>query len=688
MIIRRSFACAAAILLAACGGGGGGSQPGGAPPTTQPASNVPVQLAIVIPQKIGSAHGRAPRYVSPATSTVKVSVNGGTPQSYPVANGAPCSSSNSSPSGTCVIIVVNSPPGNDTFTITLLDASSNVLSQGTVQQNVVADQTNSVNVNLDGSIAALRVALSNPSPPNGTAAKLAVTLLPVDAAGFTVVGAPGTLPNITVTDGDTSAATGLYLAGADGTCATQAAAPSASVTTAQSGRQYVNVCLSYSGAPLASATISAQIAGGPFGSATLTPSAPSAAISGFWMIGRGSQDDFGTLERVDASLVATAAIAGSNTDFGAVIPGAVAVEPASGDVELLTVPDPSSAAVKINAYPHGASGNVAPVRGTTFSIPGPEQLWQTNFALDGQGSAYVAGFAVPITGSSPRPGQCTIFRVPLTNGTVTPAPAANCVNLVPDFYRVAAIHGDSHGRIYLGITRATTFGDRSIFRFVRNADGSLTPESAITIVATDVSTKPSEDFGIDRNGNVYLGIGNNGLFVYPGTAFVPGQNTTVTAIDSYSVGFVTHVAIDPSGNVVFTDAGSSPKAIHAGSHGTDAAQPNWSVYSVSSDTMTASGGSGSALSALPSAMELPGANTVTVSEAGYSGPITETDNCANIATVSPAQGAGPSQTFAIGQATAGGSCTITFADAGRIHTAALQVGSTVTVLHAQGRRRP
>ncbi|MEA2720984.1 MAG: hypothetical protein QOJ39_2848 [Candidatus Eremiobacteraeota bacterium] len=685
---RSSFAFAvAAMLLVSCGGGGGGSQPSGAPPTTQPASNVPVQLAIVIPQKVGSAHGRAPRYVSPATSTVKVSVNGGAAQSYPVANGAPCSSAASSPSGTCVIIVVNSPPGNDTFTITLLDASNNVLSQGSVQQNVVADQTNSVNINLNGSIAALRIALSNPSPPAGTPAKLAVTLLPVDAAGFTVVGAPGTLPNIVVTDSDGSGATGLYLAGADGTCNTQAASPSTSVTTTQSGQQYVVVCLNYTGAALASATIAAQIAGGPSASATLTPSASSGAVAGFWMMARGAQSA-PSLERVDPNLVTSTAIAGSNADFGAVFPLAVAVEP-TGEVEVVTVPNPQTTTYKINQYARSPGGNVAPLRGTSFAIPGPEALVASTFALDGQGNAYFAGSAEPITGSGNTPSraaQCTIFRVPLTSGTVTPVAAANCVNLVPDFYSATAIHTDSHGRIYLGIARGSTLGDRSIFRFVRNADGSLTAESAITIVSANVSTKPGEDFAIDGNGNIVNPTGTSGLSKYPGS-FVAGQNTTVSAIDTYAVGFARTLALDPSGNILFTDGNAVPDVIHAASHGVDATRAGAFVMPVAADTMNAGGTSGSSLSAQPAAIELPGPNTVTLSESGYTGAITETDNCANIATVAPAQGTGPSQTFTVSQATAGGHCTVTFADAGSIHTATLQVGSTVTVLHAQGRRR-
>lgn len=68
------------------------------------------------------------------------------------------------------------------------------------------------------------------------------------------------------------------------------------------------------------------------------------------------------------------------------------------------------------------------------------------------------------------------------------------------------------------------------------------------------------------------------------------------------------------------------------------------------------------------------AQTVTVSEAGFSGTLSETDNCSGIATVSPTQSTSPY--VATVTPVSGGSCTITFTDGSQ--TAPVTVGITNT----------
>ena len=187
MMRHGSVAFALAFILAGCGGGGGGgavTAPPTASPTAAPTAppNATVQVTVAVPTRFQSA-ARAPRYVSPATQTVRISVNGGAAQSFPVAGGSACSSGTQSASSTCVVATLQAPAATDTFTIQLLDGAGTVLSAGTTAQTIVAGQTNTLNVVFDGVVASLKVSLTNTVPPTGSNATIGVVLNALDAAG-------------------------------------------------------------------------------------------------------------------------------------------------------------------------------------------------------------------------------------------------------------------------------------------------------------------------------------------------------------------------------------------------------------------------------------------------------------------------------------------------------------------------
>ncbi|HEY0396588.1 MAG TPA: hypothetical protein VGD01_19075 [Candidatus Elarobacter sp.] len=680
----RGTAVLCAALLAACGGGGGSSSPVQPPPTGTPAPVTPVALAIVIPAQFGSAKARTPHYVSPATTTISVVVNGGAAQTFAVSSGTPCAQGTTSQSGTCTVYTVNAPVGADTFTVALLDSSNRVLSRGTTTQNIVLNGTNSITITFDGVVAALRVSLSNPSPPAGTAARIAVTLLPVDADGFTLVGAPGALPPITVSDSDTSGATGLYLAGSDGTCATQAAAPAASVVTAQNGTAYQQVCLSYTGAGIGTVTISASIAGGISGSAPFVPAVGQNA-GGVWVIGIPRTSGFASLERLDANLNASIAIGGSQSNFGQVRPTGLAVD-ANGNVDLLIKPDvnqPKNYAIALYSGTNG--GNVGPTSVTSFTLPDANQdVFFGGLVSDAPGSVFVLGFMLQTAGAGP---TCTIYRVPLNGGTATPSAVTSCTNLV--FFNAVGGFRADHNHVYVGLNavdRVTLPGNGTVFRYIRNADGSLTAEAGITTQHELVN-----DIGIKPNGDIVLPEGTQGALVYPGSAFVPGKITTPASIDGYSFNAGGRLAVDQQGNLFawqFTPGDPTSNQVGV-------IPPNGHLFSSTipfepftfAAATTAPPASGGSLTAQPASVQLPGPNTVTVTENGYTGPFGESDNCANIATVQPSTGTGPSAQFTIVAGRSGGTCTIVFGDAGNVHTATVQVGNTATVITGQSVRR-
>jgi hypothetical protein len=673
--VCRTAAVIAVCFLAACGGGGGASMPAPSTPGPSPSGRiVSVAIAVTVPSIIGSraasTNRRAPRYVSPATTTIQISVNGGPPQTFALGSGAACSAGASTVSQTCAVYVVNAPVGSDTFAVTLLDSANHVLSAGTATATIVADTTNTVNITFDGVIASLRVSLANASPPVGNAATIPVSLFPLDAAQYTVVGAPGALPSIAVSDDDTSGTTGLYLAGSDGTCSTQSAPPAASVTTVPSGGQYHQVCLNYTGAALANgATITATIAGGPSGTTKMIPSQPQAAASGFWLLGTTTTNGQPTLERVDTNLSATLAISGSQTMLLTNVLSAMTAD-STGNVEIL-------AGNTIDTYSGTNGGNVPPLSITTFQTPAAVL---SVLAVDKAGNAYVV---------AANSGYCTIFRVPLINGPASATAVGDCFNVEPAFFTVSGMGFDAQGRLYVSIPRGAWPKNpqgMSIFRYARNTDGSFTPDSAIT---------PTSGFGanvnFDPSGNLVVVGGLGYPEKYAAAAFVPGQNASVSPIDTYPAAGVDYsMAVDPSGNIAVQYSAASPDwhvaLIPSGSHAVAHTIP-FTVTAMAGATSAAPGPSGS-LSVTPTSVEIPAqSNIVTLTENGYTGPFTETDSCSGVVTVQPATGTGPAATFTLVQGHSGGKCAVTFADAGSVHTATVQVGVTATIITGQGRRR-
>jgi hypothetical protein len=664
--VRRTFVVfgLAFVFASGCGGGGGGGSTSFPPPPptptptpTPPAPTAPVAVSIAIPARAGSAKLRRPRHVSPATQFVQIAVNGGTPQTFAAGSGAACS--NPPPNTSCNVYSVQAPAGTDTFAISLLDGANHVLSAGTAQQTIVANQTNNLNVVFNGVVASLRVTISNPTPPSGTAAYFPLTLQALDAAGFTIIGAPGNLPAISVTDSDSSGATGLYLAGSDGTCATRAAPPASSVsttTTVVNGNSfYTNVCLAYGGQTISAATLTASTAGVPNVTATFAPAARSSA-SGAWMGGRDANGNY-ALVRFDTSLAPQAEITGSSTQVTNWVAGMTL--DASNNVYTL-LENPANNTATINMYAAGANGNVAPIASTSFTYP--SGLSTTDLTLDGQGGAYVALVAAPYcTG--------TIVRVPLTgsSASTTTVASSDCTTFGGSITQLAS---DGQGYAYVGFGPTTHNTTVAIARYAIGSGGSLTLDAVLTNV--------DPYFNVDRLGNVFAG-GDAGapLVEYPAGTFVHGQRVQVSSqpTDSWPAGYP--VGIDGAGDIFSAkpSANTNVLVFPAGSH-TASATGSFSAAYIAGIFGAPSNGGGP-LSAQPQTVETQSSATITVSENGYTGTFNELDDCGAIATITPSSANGPSAMFTVtSKQTSGGTCTVTFSDA-QHNTASVHVGITV-----------
>lgn len=259
----------AIAVLAACGGGGGAgaNPPVPVPPTTFTAAPVPgptatptaaamatLTFSIVVPR--ATLAKRQPQYVSSATQSVRVRVNGGTPVVANVAPGSPgCVAA---PQGTQCSVNTSAPVGVDTILVELfgqLNAGGPTLSQGVATATIVAGAANTIPIALNGVVAKVVLALANRTPPQGAATTIALTVTMLDASGATIIGDPFVSP-VTLTDSDTSGATSINR------------------TTLTSPADAVGLTVSYNGAAIGPVTFGATVSGVPAGNvttATLTP---------------------------------------------------------------------------------------------------------------------------------------------------------------------------------------------------------------------------------------------------------------------------------------------------------------------------------------------------------------------------------------------------------------------------------
>jgi hypothetical protein len=189
------FAAVASMSLAACGGGG--SSPGAAtPPQSAPQSTSKARgtLTFKLPNITKTAtmnSGRKPAYVSPATSSVTLFIDG-------VAPGTTGTCTPFFFLGTCSISFTTTP-GTHTFAVET-DTGTQILSEGTGSYTLVSgDNTALAPLTLNG------VAVSAFFDPDFITTGIFYI---VDANGF-LISQPGTYDNgpITITSSDTSVAT-------------------------------------------------------------------------------------------------------------------------------------------------------------------------------------------------------------------------------------------------------------------------------------------------------------------------------------------------------------------------------------------------------------------------------------------------------------------------------------------------
>lgn len=264
----RVAACAVAVCLSACGGGGTSSSgtpalPGSAStpaarasagPTAQATFRIDAPSGATSSSNARSIAARTPKYVSSATQSVSIALQGQSPP-LAVANISPTSPGcTSSVAGTSCTVNVIAAIGQDTFVVTAYagtNGTGSVLSTATVVQTIALNSANTVALVLNGVVASASVILSAASVPAGTPATIAVTVVALDAANEIIIGPGNYTSAVTLTDTDPSGNTSL---------STQSVvAPG------------TNATLAYNGGSMMGATITPAVGGTPGTPATFAP---------------------------------------------------------------------------------------------------------------------------------------------------------------------------------------------------------------------------------------------------------------------------------------------------------------------------------------------------------------------------------------------------------------------------------
>jgi len=251
----------ACLFIVACGGGTTGSAvpatTGTGAASTGATRNVTIAIFVPAPTT-ASARRRVPQYVSAATKSASIGLDGAAPIIVNLTPGSVNCPAAGSQGYNCTA-TVTATVGPHTFVVSLYsgtNATGGVLSTGTVTATIGAGIANTVSLTLDGVPAGISISLATTAPPTGTAVDIPLVVNVLDASGAAIVGADPYTNPITLTDSDTSGATKL------------------SNSVLKSPSDVAKLTLNYSGAAVAQAIIGATAAGisaKNVTTATLTP---------------------------------------------------------------------------------------------------------------------------------------------------------------------------------------------------------------------------------------------------------------------------------------------------------------------------------------------------------------------------------------------------------------------------------
>ncbi len=210
----QSVASALTLIaaLAACGGGGG--SPSSVPAQARASASYSGNATLSIPLRPAQAAARQAQFISPAASSVGISVNGATATYADVSSTSTlCTTTTGTAAARTCTVPLSAPAGTDTFVFTFYQGATgtgNTLGVGTASM-AISTPNFSLPVTVNGTVASIAVSVTDGANviPGGYATSLPVVVTAKDASGAIIIG-PGDYTNpITLTNADTSGVTAL-----------------------------------------------------------------------------------------------------------------------------------------------------------------------------------------------------------------------------------------------------------------------------------------------------------------------------------------------------------------------------------------------------------------------------------------------------------------------------------------------
>jgi virginiamycin B lyase len=508
-MVRRVVIVALAALLSGCGGGGASV----APATPGAGDRAPATISFVIRVPSGTstaARLRRPAYVSPSTQSLTIANSSGTV--LVTANLTPQSAGCTAPTATTPLTCTVSatvPSGTNTLTIASYDApgaTGTKVAVAALQVTAAASGPTTINLTLSGIVASLALALDPAALPTGTAARSALILNALDPDGNIIVGpelfvdASGNALTITLSNSDASGKTSL----------------TKSTFTAPGGTD-----LSYNGAALASATITASAPGVTSKTATLTIGGNSAFITEFRTGIASASSPAGIALGADGNLWFTEEY---GDRIGRITPRGVVTEFSAG----LT---PFSLASSITAGPDGnlwftenagRIGRITPAGVISeFSAGIPSGAQPVAIAAGSDGNLWFSDSTAPRIGRITPTGAVTMF----TTGITLPGASAN-------FAPCSMARGPNGNVWWL----EETFSFSTPPRIAQITPAGVVTEYPLQLNEIAVGVAPGPD------GNVWFTVSNNIARITPS-----GTITRFSGANGNGC-----IALGPDGNLWFT----------------------------------------------------------------------------------------------------------------------------------------
>jgi virginiamycin B lyase len=448
---------------------------------------------------------------------------------------------------------IAAPIGSDTFAMILYDArnaAGHVLSTGTLTQTIVQNQANSVNVTLDGVVAALQVGLDPATVNAGTPATVAVTVNALDADGNVIVG-PGVYVSVSgspltvyLSDSDTSGATTLSK--------TSFGAPTTGITLSYNGAAIANPTVTASATAATSGQATLKIAGG---APTITLCKPQSFGAPFY-ITAGSDGAMWFTQTLNGE-IGRITSACALTEYSAGTPAGDPAEITSGSDGALWFTEPTAnqigrmtTAGVVTLYPL-TTANASP-NGITSGPDGA--LWFTELTVGRIGRITTAGvmteYVIPTANARPAgittgPDGALWF----TEGSTTAADAIGRITTAGTITQFGLQSGAGPGEIVTGSDGALWFTETNNYYGARI--GRMTTAGVVTQYPL-----PTADFGATLT-DIVAGPDGALWFTPYGTVSI-GRITTAGAITFDATGpngsteYLYGLAFGPGGTLWFT----------------------------------------------------------------------------------------------------------------------------------------